>query len=413
MTMTTTEAEKLFLGQIIQYPEKMIDIEVGEEHFQTETHRLIFNVIKNLEADNQIIDVLSISTELKKINKNGNWLPMLGEYSNDSFAHTFFKTSQQAMLSLHKEREVRRIIEELQSDYDSDRAIQDLMNINQVSERYSFGMKHAVIAAIENAQESAKHGGLTGVTTGLKKLDEKLGGLQQPDLIIIGARPAMGKTAFILNLMLNNNCPVGFFSTEQPHEQIGLRAISAVSGVPATKIRTANFNKDEMSSMSYAVTQLQNKDIHIYDRSYLTITELMREARRMKYNYDVKVIYVDYIQRVKANSENRRLEVAEVTTSLKSLARELKIPVVALAQVNRTVEQKTDKRPHMGDLLESGVIEQEADTVILLYRDEVYNENSPDSGIIEVLIDKNRHGPTGAILFSWLADTMQVKDLAY
>jgi replicative DNA helicase len=287
------------------------------------------------------------------------------------------------------------------------------MDIEVIQKKYSYSMAEAALAAIEKAQDSAANDGLTGLTTGLKKLDETIGGFQSPDLYVIGARPAMGKTAVIINMMLNNNAPVGFFSTEQPHEQIGLRAISATSQVSARNIRTAKFTDSDMNNMAYAVTKLSSKKVHIFDKGNLKITELMREARRMKFTHNIEAVYVDYIQRIKADSENRRLEVAEVVTSLKSLARELKIPVIALAQVNRKVEERADRRPHMGDLLESGVIEQEADVVMLLYRDEVYNENSPDKGIIEILIDKNRHGVTGKIKFAWLAETMQIKDLAY
>ena len=411
LRMSVPEAEKLFLGQIIQHPEKLLDAEIGIEHFQTETHKLILRVIQNLEAGSQIIDVLSISAELDKTHPDTNWMPILGQYAHDSFTHSFFITAQKVIKELYKEREIKRITEKLSKDYDADKAIRELMNINQNTTRHSFGMNEAAMAAIEKAQESAKRNGLVGLTTGLKKLDETIGGFQSPDLYVIGARPAMGKTAVIINLMLNHNAAVGFFSTEQPHEQIGLRAIAATSNVSANKIRTAMFDDGDMEQMSYAVAKLASKEIYIYDKSHLTITELMREARRMKYNHDVKAIYVDYIQRVKADSENRRLEVAEVVTSLKSLARELQIPVIGLAQVNRSVEQRNDKRPHMGDLLESGVIEQEADVVMLLYRDEVYNEDSNDKGIIELLIDKNRHGVTGKIKFAWIAETMQIQDL--
>jgi replicative DNA helicase len=285
------------------------------------------------------------------------------------------------------------------------------MNIDVIEQKHSHTMAEAAMAAIEKAQATAKNDGVTGLPTGLSLLDKAIGGFQSPDLYVIGARPAMGKTSVILNMMLNHDSSVGFFSTEQPADQIGLRAISATSAVSARKIRIAEFSHEDETAMSMAVFKLASSKIHIYDKGYLHINELMREARRMKYNFDVGAIYVDYIQRIKSGNKERRLEVAEVVTSLKSLARELKIPVIGLAQVNRKVEERNDKRPHMGDLLESGVVEQEADVVMLLYRDEVYNPQAGEKGVIEILIDKNRHGPTGNLKFAWLPETMQIKDL--
>jgi len=163
--------------------------------------------------------------------------------------------------------------------------------------------------------------------------------------------------------------------------------------------------------MAKAVTKLASKQVHIYDRGNLSITELMRAARAMKYNHGVQIIYVDYIQRIRDKAESRRQEVANVVTKLKSLALELNIPIVALAQVNRDVEKRPDRRPRMADLKEAGEIEQEADTVAMLYRDEVYNEDTVDKGILEILIDKNRHGPVGRLKFAWLPETMRVQNL--
>jgi replicative DNA helicase len=212
--------------------------------------------------------------------------------------------------------------------------------------------------------------------------------------------------------MLSNNCAAGLFSTEQPMEQIGLRSLSIQGGVSAKKIRSADIDSDDISRLMTIIGQVKDRNILIHDKANITIGELMREARQMKFNHDIQVIYVDYIQRIKSPSaENRRLEVADVVTGLKTLARELDIPVIALAQVSREVERRTEKRPRMGDLLESGVIEQEADVVMLLYRDEVYNEGSKDKGVIEILIDKNRHGPTGKLKYSWIGDQMKIVDL--
>lgn len=413
--LSIEQSESFFLGWLLQHPERLMDSKINTCHFTSEFNRRVYDCMQSLESKGLIIDVITVNEELsvKYPQTTDMSLAHLGQMVQDSFTESFFNSAQMVMLARHKEREIKKIAGALFESFDSDLAIQDLMKLDQVEHKYSHSTGEAVMAAIEKAQETAKQDGLSGLSTGLIELDKAIGGLQSPDLYVIGARPAMGKTAFIINLMLNNNKSVGFFSTEQPHEQVGLRMISMTSAVPARTIRTASFDESQMNSMSYSVTKLAGKQIHIYDKGFLSITELMREARRMKYNYDVQCIYIDYIQRVRAKAENRRLEVAEVVTSLKSLAKELKIPVVGLAQVNRKVEERADKRPGMGDLLESGVIEQEADVVMLLYRDEVYDENSQFKGTIEVLIDKNRHGPIGKLSFAWLGETMQVKNLSY
>ena len=406
------QAESWLIGQLLASPENLMNLNISIDHFTIESHRRMFTEILKLESENKLIDVISVAEELDKKYPNEYWLSNLGQYQHDSFSPTFFKSSQTVMIENYRKRKINEIILNLQNSYDSDSAIKELMTLDHTEKNYSHTMPEAAMLAIELAEKIASRDGVPGLTTGLLNLDKTIGGFQSPDLYVIGARPAMGKTSVILNFMLNHNESVGFFSTEQPNEQIGLRAISATSSVPARKIRTADFNQTEMNSMSAAVAKLAFSKIHIYDKGYLTLNELMREARRMKHNHDVKAIYVDYIQRIKTDNKDRRLEVSEVVTSLKSLARELQIPVIGLAQVNRSVEQKTDKRPHMGDLLESGVIEQEADVVMLLYRDEVYNDESPDKGVIEILIDKNRHGVTGKLKFAWLGETMQIKNLA-
>jgi replicative DNA helicase len=323
----------------------------------------------------------------------------------------FFYSAQKIIIQEYRKREIKKITHSLSENFDVDVAIQSLMTLDNHEKKHTHTIAEALGEARKKLEQSCNSKALVGITTGLKKLDGAIGGLQAPDLYIIGGRPAMGKTAVLINLMLSNDCPVGFFSTEQPMEQIGLRTLSIQGGVSAKNLRSAQLKDDDWPKLITAVKKVSKKGIFIHDKPSITIGELMREARRMKYNYDIRVLYVDYIQRIKSpKAESRRLEVAEVVTGLKTLARELNIPVVALAQVSRKVEDRKDKRPHMGNLLESGVIEQEADVVILLYRDEVYNEDGK-KGVIEFLIDKNRHGPVGDLNFAWLGDQMKVGDL--
>ncbi len=405
------QAESWLIGQLLASPERSMDLKINVDHFTMERNRMIFKKIIELESENKLIDVVTVADALEKESSNEMWLPLLGQYQNDSFSPTFFDSSQIVMLKNYRKREIKRITSELNDDFDSDKAIQSLMSIDHVEKKYLHTSGEAVIAAIEKAEETAKKSGITGLSTGLALLDKAIGGFQSPDLYVIGARPAMGKTAIAINFMMSHNSPVGFFSTEQPHEQVGLRMVSAESSVSARKIRIADIDDHDNNAIAAAAVKLMKQQIFIYDKGYLKINELMREARRMKYNHDVKAIYVDYIQRIKSGNKDRRLEVSEVVTSLKSLARELEIPVIGLAQVSRKVEERTDFRPRMGDLLESGAIEQEADVVMLLYRDEAYHPLDGEKGTIEILIDKNRHGPTGMQKFAWLPETMQVKDL--
>lgn len=407
---TPAEAERLFIGALLHRPEKLIECKVSKKHFTSSQLARAFDEIQAMELENQVIDVVSLSQRLEQ--KTGrSWMAMLGECQMDSFSETFFQTSQLVMIDAYRRREMSRIAADLGKEYNPDKAIRELMEIEQTEKKFTHTLPEAAIAAIEKAQEYARRDGVPGLTTGLARLDEVIGGFQAPDLYVLGARPAMGKTSVALNFMLAHKVPVAFFSTEQPHDQIGLRAIAATSGVSAKAMRTATFDPAESERMYGAVTQLTQQQIYINDNGVITISELMREARRMKYNHDIQAVYVDYIQRIRSGNTDRRLEVSEVVTGLKSLAKELEIPVIALAQVSRTVESRNDRRPRMGDLLESGVIEQEADVVMMLYRDEVYDASTPDKGIIELALAKNRHGQVGILKFAWLAETMQIKNL--
>lgn len=418
------QAEKIFIGSILAKPSRLMDVSINASNFLIESNRNVFSVIEEMNQASETIDLISVSdrlTELDgKTNSNeftphesfrGGWLHQLTDWVDAAFVESFFDSSQAIIKREYRKREIKKVCHALNENFDSDAAIQSLMNLEVTEKKHTHTMSSALVAAITKAEELAKSGGVVGLPTGLTKLDEAIAGFQSPDLYVLGARPAMGKTAVAINFMLSNKCAAALFSTEQPMEQIGLRSLSIQGGVSANKIRSANFQGDDFSKLTATLSQVRDRKIFIHDRANITITELMREARNLKYNHDIQVIYVDYIQRIKSPSaENRRLEVEDVVTGLKTLAMELKIPVIALAQVSREVDKRADNRPRMGDLKESGTIEQEADVVMLLYRDEVYNENTPEHGVIEILIDKNRHGPTGKLKFAWIGDQMKIAD---
>ena len=262
----------------------------------------------------------------------------------------------------------------------------------------------ATVAKIEELFQRP-HDGVTGVSTGFLDLDKKTAGLQRSDLIIIAARPSMGKTTFAMNLCENaammQEKPVLIFSLEMPSEQIMMRMLASLSRVDQTRIRTGQLQDDDWARISSTMgLLLEKKNIYIDDSSGLTPMELRSRARRIyREHKGLSMIMVDYLQlmRVPNISENRTLEIAEISRSLKALAKELQIPVVALSQLNRSLEQRADKRPVNSDLRESGSIEQDADVIMFIYRDEVYNEASEHKGIAEIILGKQRNGPIGKV----------------
>ena len=279
----------------------------------------------------------------------------------------------------------------------------------------------STIARIETLGKLEDHNGVTGVTTGFVDLDKKTAGLQPSDLIIVAARPSMGKTTFAMNLCENaamaSDKPVLVFSLEMPAEQIMMRMIASLARVDQTKIRTGqNLEEAEWSKIASVFGMFKQKNnLYIDDSSGLTPTELRSRARRVyRENGGLSMIMVDYLQlmRAPAFSDNRTLEIAEISRSLKALAKELEVPVIALSQLNRTLEQRADKRPVNSDLRESGSIEQDADLIMFIYRDEVYNENSEDKGVAEIIIGKQRNGPIGRVRLAFNGQFSRFDNLA-
>ena len=279
----------------------------------------------------------------------------------------------------------------------------------------------STIARIDTLSKLENHTGVTGVTTGFVDLDKKTAGLQPSDLIIVAARPSMGKTTFAMNLCENaamaSDKPVLVFSLEMPAEQIMMRMIASLARVDQTKIRTGqNLDETEWSKIASVFGMFKQKNnLYIDDSSGLTPTELRSRARRVyRENNGLSMIMVDYLQlmRAPAFSDNRTLEIAEISRSLKALAKELEVPVVALSQLNRTLEQRADKRPVNSDLRESGSIEQDADLIMFIYRDEVYNDNSEDKGVAEIIIGKQRNGPIGRVRLAFNGQFSRFDNLA-
>jgi replicative DNA helicase len=260
-------------------------------------------------------------------------------------------------------------------------------------------------------------GEIRGVPTGFTQLDRKTTGFQAGDLIVIAGRPSMGKTTLAVNIAENaaiaKGVPSAIFSMEMSAEQLTLRLISSLGRVNQTHLRTGNFSEEDWSRIQGAMAQLSTAPLYVDETPALTPTEVRARARRLKREHGLGLIVVDYLQlmQVSGTKENRATEISEISRSLKALAKELKVPVVALSQLNRAVEQRTDKKPVMSDLRESGAIEQDSDLILLIYREEVYDPNTTRRGIADIIIAKQRNGPIGEVQLTFLGEYTRFENL--
>jgi replicative DNA helicase len=326
------------------------------------------------------------------------------------FAHRVMTAWRQ-----RKAREIGMALVESVHENAVDQAITDLMNLHAVEQNHEFDAKQASRAAYAEIIAIQQSGGkLPGITTGLKDVDDKLGGLHAGDLIVVGGRAAMGKTAFVLGMAraaaLDEN-PVGMISGEQPVEQVTLRNFAAIGRVDARKFRTANFAEEDWPKITNAVATASSLPMWFLDRSAPTMAEVARVARRWKHKHGIKALYIDYLQRIVGEGERKFEQVGFVARSLKNLARELDVPVVVLAQVSREVEKRANQAPRMGDLSDSSEIEKEADQIMMLYRPGYYDQSAPQHEA-RVIVEKNRHGPTGYIDVHWNGAFMTFGNLA-
>ena len=261
-------------------------------------------------------------------------------------------------------------------------------------------------------------GQLTGVSTGYADLDRMTAGLQPGDLIIVAGRPSMGKTTLALNIAENAaiaaSTAVAVFSMEMSREQLSMRMISSLGRVDQSHLRTGNFGDEDWARINSAIAQMKSAPIYIDDSAALTPTEVRARARRLTREQPLGLIVIDYLQlmQVPGTKENRATEISEISRSLKALAKELKVPVIALSQLNRSVEQRTDKKPVMSDLRESGALEQDADLIMMIYREEVYEPDTPRKGIADIIIAKQRNGPTGEVHLTFLGKYTRFENLA-
>lgn len=417
--MRTYDIEQQILFVLIQEPHLLSETGLTREHFSAEQNARIFEASQSITAAGGIADIITIAEHLEKqyrqidmgyfhevASKAVGTSKNLAKYCQ-ILKNKYRKTkAQEVALSLQMN---------LEEGLDSDpiqTAIRDLMAIDQADINYEHTFRDAARSALEMIDAAMKCEGLIGITTGLTDLDESIGGYHDTDLVVIPARPAMGKTAFLLSSLHKCGVSAGVISAEQDKTQVGLRLISMQGGVNSQKLRTAHLDESEWSRVSAGTIALQNMEGAINDKPGINIIEICAQARKWKYDRDIKILFVDYIQKIKGSNQklSRTEQVTEVVGALKNLAKELQIPVVALAQVNRECEKRQDKRPMASDIADASEIEKEADVIMTLYRDEVYNEHTNDQGIAEINVVKNRHGPIGVVKCQFIGEFFQFKD---
>ena len=422
----SVEAEQAVLGGLMidnTEWDNVADVILPEDFYRTE-HHLIFKIMTKQSEANSPIDVVTLVEALNSLNEleNAGGLDYLSELAGNARG----TANIQAYADIIRERAIlRRLISVANNIADTgyntggkkaaeilDEAEQQVFNISdeRPQDQGPVPINPLLTKAVDRIDELAgSDGSLTGLASGYKDLDSMTSGWQKSDLVIVAGRPSMGKTAFAMNLVehsiLNEDKPVLVFSLEMPAESLIFRMLSSIGRIDQTKLRTGQLAEEDWPGFNNAVAKLKDRPLFIDDSAGVSPMEMRSRARRIiRENGQLGMIVVDYLQlmQIKGTNENRVNEISEISRSLKLLAREFECPVIALSQLNRGLEQRPNKRPVMSDLRESGAIEQDADLITFIYRDEVYNEDSPDKGIAEIIIGKHRNGPIGTVRLSFL-----------
>jgi len=404
-----------------------------EDDFFLEEHRKLYELILSLYLRKIPPNLLSLLEELRRTNNfTGKYKELVINLGETSFSTAYaeawaLKIKEKSVLRhliLAGEEIVREAYEDRKPlDEILDTAEKKIFSVTSQTNNAELEDVHPILQrAFENIQLAVDNKGQpTGVASGFRSFDMRTNGLQRSDLILIAARPSMGKTAFALNIALNaawRESVVAMFSLEMGKEQLGKRLLSMRSGIDSLKINTGNLKPDEILNLGNAVEEIGNLKLFIDDTPAMTVLELRSKARRLKTEKGLDLILIAYLQLMQGRASkggefNRQQEISEISRNLKALARELNVPIIALSQLSRNVELRADKRPLLSDLRESGSLEQDADIVIFLYREEYYNRETEDVNTAEVIIAKNRNGPTTSIKMSFIKETMQFADLSY
>jgi replicative DNA helicase len=425
----SVEAEQSVLGGLMlegQAWDRVAD-KITEADFYRKEHRLIFRAIGALAEESSPADVVTVSEWLDKHQElqNAGGLAYLASLANN----TPSAANIGAYANIVRERAILRNLihtasriagsaysPEGQSASDIlDFAERSIFDISEQGAHRRGGfapLKTLLTKAVDRIDTLFRsESAITGVSTGFKDLDDMTSGLQPGDLVIVAGRPSMGKTSLAMNIAestaVGSKLPVAIFSMEMPGEQLAMRMMASLGRINAHKVRTGKLADDDWPRLTGAIGQLADAPMFIDDTPALTPMELRARARRLKREHGLGLIIVDYLQLMQSSemmNENRATEISGITRGLKSLAKELNVPLMAMSQLNRSLEQRPNKRPVMSDLRESGAIEQDADVIFFIYRDEVYNEDSQDKGTAEIIIGKQRNGPTGMRRLTFLGE---------
>ncbi len=429
------EAERALLGGLLLDSSKVDEVLniLKPDDFYDPKHHVIYQSIIDLVETGKPVDKIILKDYLEKINKldfiGGDlYLTLLLErdaappsiipdlatqIKEKSLLRNLIKTAKIIETKAKTTKNIDELIEE------AEKLIFDITNQKSITPYYS--LNEVLKTTLDIINELYKKDTIiTGLPTGFYELDKMTTGFHKGDLIIIAARPAMGKTSFALSILhhisVKENIPSAFFSLEMSKEQIVMRLLCNEARVPLKRIRSGFLNKNELDSITEAALSMAKAPLFIDDTASLTILDLRAKARRLKKEKDIGIVVVDYLQLLKSHrrTENRQQEVAEISRSLKALAKELEIPVVALAQLSRQTEIRADKRPQLADLRESGSIEQDADIVMFIHRPEYYKKNPTpeEEGLAEIIIAKQRNGPTGTINLAFIKEITRFENLA-
>src|SRR3954469_6747665 len=418
------EAEQAVLGAIFLEPSSLTlasEMLIPEDFYRG-AHQRIFNAMLKLNDKGEAIDLVTVTEELAatKLLEDVGGISYLSELAGSvpTAANIEYYAKIVEEKSLLR-RLIRTATSIAQDSFTREDEVDALLgeaekSILEVSQRKSAGsfhqMKDVLVRTYDNIEVMHNRvGDITGIATGFAELDKMTAGFQRNDLIIVGARPSVGKTAFALNIAQNvatkTDEKVAIFSLEMGAEQLVMRMLCAEGNIDAQRLRTGSLTDEDWGKLTMAMGSLASTGIFIDDTPGIRISEIRSKCRRLKQEHGLGMILIDYLQLIQGNGrsgENRQQEVSEISRSLKALARELEVPVIALSQLSRGVEQRQDKRPMMSDLRESGSIEQDADIVAFLYRDDYYDKESESKDQIEIILAKQRNGPTGTVTLAFV-----------
>lgn len=428
------EAEQSVIGSMLLDPEAILtasELVTGND-FYSKQHSIMFDAIVELYNEGKPVDMITLQNRLKEkdvppeiysIEFFRDLINTVPTSANVRHYATIVneKSTLRSLIKINEEIENACYLgkDKLETILnDTEKKIFDLL---QNRNNNSFvPIKDIVIRALEKIEAASKlKGNVTGIPTGFIDLDYKTAGLQPSDFILIGARPSMGKTAFVLNLaeniVMKHNIPTIIFSLEMSKEQLINRMFSLESKIDAQSIRSGELSDSDWERLIESAGVIGKSNLIIDDTPGITISELRSKCRKYKLEYNLGLVIIDYLQLMSGSgrTESRQQEISEISRSLKALAREINAPIIALSQVNRACESRPDRRPIMSDLRESGSIEQDADVVMFLYRDDYYNKDSENKGIMEVIIAKQRNGPIGTVNLAWLPNLTRLVNLEH